>query len=251
MKKLLNGKHGPVTNGWGFLKAPVHTLVPSFERWLVPQGHDSPIYFRSNLDSALARLANMTHWQKLLLSTDSPWTAVFADNAEGIRGEISSIVPMHGCPGFEIVCVEDTYDAKTGTGEYGAIQFDWHMPNSTRVLNNERSISLINNCGKWEFDEDGIPLPFERLDRYKLRRKRDRFTAEMLEEYCLALGIRLFDPDFYGPNCYLFLPPKRQSNPAPRTGPVIRPEEGAGYIVENQRVWKVKEGKITEENQGG
>jgi hypothetical protein len=25
----------------------------------------------------------------------------------------------------------------------------------------------------------------------------------MLEEYCMALGIRLFDPDFYGPSAML------------------------------------------------
>src|SRR5262249_22196208 len=36
-------------------------------------------------------------------------------------------------------------------------------------------------------------------EKYKAKRIRDRFTDDLLEEYCLALGIRLFDAEFYGP----------------------------------------------------
>ena len=45
--------------------------------------------------------------------------------------------------------------------------------------------------------------PFEEPEHYKERRIRDRLTDEMLERYCAALGIRLFDKAFYGPSGFL------------------------------------------------
>jgi hypothetical protein len=46
---------------------------------------------------------------------------------------------------------------------------------------------------------EGDPLPFEKPEYYQARRVRDRFTDAMLEEYCRALGIDLFNENFYGP----------------------------------------------------
>lgn len=40
-------------------------------------------------------------------------------------------------------------------------------------------------------------------ERYKARRMRDRFTSEMLEAYCGALGIEVFESSFYGPRAVL------------------------------------------------
>ena len=56
--------------------------------------------------------------------------------------------------------------------------------------------------GRWEFNTYGDPLPFEQVDIYNARRKRDRFSPEIVEEYCLALGIRINDENFYGPKGY-------------------------------------------------
>jgi hypothetical protein len=39
---------------------------------------------------------------------------------------------------------------------------------------------------------------FEHIDQYAARRIVDRFSAEMLADYCGALGIDLFDEQFYG-----------------------------------------------------
>ena len=44
----------------------------------------------------------------------------------------------------------------------------------------------------------GEVQPFEQIDRYAARRVADRVTAELLEAYCRAFGIHLFDVDFYG-----------------------------------------------------
>lgn len=54
--------------------------------------------------------------------------------------------------------------------------------------------------GRLRFMDDGEPLPFEDVSRYKRRRVADRFTNETLIEYCRALGLRPFDADFYAPD---------------------------------------------------
>jgi hypothetical protein len=42
------------------------------------------------------------------------------------------------------------------------------------------------------FEESGDRFPFEEVERYTLRRKRDRFTREMLARYLHHFGIELF-----------------------------------------------------------
>ena len=56
----------------------------------------------------------------------------------------------------------------------------------------------MNDGGKWIFETIGEIQPFERVEKYKVKRIRDRFTNDLLEQYCLALGIRLFEAEFYG-----------------------------------------------------
>lgn len=52
--------------------------------------------------------------------------------------------------------------------------------------------------GRWQFLTYGEPLPFEDVDRYSRRIKRERFTEEMLRHYAESLGIPAWDADFYG-----------------------------------------------------
>jgi len=52
----------------------------------------------------------------------------------------------------------------------------------------------------WSFSESGEVQPFEEVDQYKKRMIQERFTVDMLERYCKALGIELNRADFYGPH---------------------------------------------------
>lgn len=54
--------------------------------------------------------------------------------------------------------------------------------------------------GRWKFMTYGQPLPFEDVDRYATRAKKDRFTEEMLRSYSESLGIRAWNDDFYSDN---------------------------------------------------
>jgi hypothetical protein len=65
-------------------------------------------------------------------------------------------------------------------------------------LNQERAVVAMNDGGSWLFSADGTEQPFEELEKYKARRIASRFTGEMLERYCAALDIKLFDDSFYG-----------------------------------------------------
>jgi len=60
-----------------------------------------------------------------------------------------------------------------------------------------RSISAMNDGGKWSFDTFGEVLPFEESEPYQAKRIKDRFTPEMLDRYLKAMGIHAFDEAFY------------------------------------------------------
>jgi hypothetical protein len=58
-----------------------------------------------------------------------------------------------------------------------------------------RSIAAVNDGGRWVFEHYGTPFAFEDLARYEERRKRDRFTGEMLFSYLEKLGIPAITDD--------------------------------------------------------
>ena len=57
---------------------------------------------------------------------------------------------------------------------------------------------------RWEFVDQGEPLPFEEVEQYQARRIKDRLTPEMVERYCSHFGIDLFNPDFYSGRACVF-----------------------------------------------
>jgi hypothetical protein len=63
-------------------------------------------------------------------------------------------------------------------------------------LGYRRAISVLNDRGRWLFEESGERFPFEEVDRYTLLRKRDRFTPDMLHRYLNHFGIELFRDEF-------------------------------------------------------
>jgi hypothetical protein len=85
----------------------------------------------------------------------------------------------------------------------GAVQFELFGPVDTEFLNYVRTVSVVFDGSKWRFDATGTVQAFEDVAAYRARRIRDRFTSAMLERYCQALGIDVFDPSFYGPRAVL------------------------------------------------
>jgi hypothetical protein len=204
MKKILGGKFLPVTKRVGFLEAPFDSLVDVIATWFskvrTPTATDR---FEAGLPEALMRLEPLNIPKILLVGTKSSWVAVFHPSAspDSTVHYMATTLPSRG---VVVDCVEDTYNPKTGEGQPGGVQFSYSEgPARTTVEAEKRTISATNQCERWEWHEYGARFPFERPERYQARRIRDRFTDEMLEEYCAALGIQLFDENFYGPRCAL------------------------------------------------
>jgi hypothetical protein len=82
---------------------------------------------------------------------------------------------------------------------WGHTFFALYGPTDTDWLNRIRHVAVFNDVSGWTFDEDGEVQPFEEPENYERRRIRDRFTSEMLERYCRALGIELNQAEFYLP----------------------------------------------------
>lgn len=53
------------------------------------------------------------------------------------------------------------------------------------------------------FTASGTEQWFEELEAYQARRNRDRFNSEMLDRYCKALDLDVFNPVAYGPRAVL------------------------------------------------
>ncbi|HXT60534.1 MAG TPA: hypothetical protein VN699_17970 [Pirellulales bacterium] len=218
MKQLLDGKFWPATVSYGFYLLPLDELVAAFEKWwttfgwLGPPPGFSVDRFDADLAGALQRMDPVGFTsgppqcygrrQVLLLETKSRWSAIFVGEYSGPQSEIRHLARTIPCKAVHIVCVDDTYNAKRDIGEYGSVQFLLRGP--ARDESQDRTIAAVRDTSGWEFQNNGALLPFEHPDRYKARRVKDRLTQELLEEYCIAMGIRPFDEDFYGPRVALF-----------------------------------------------
>jgi hypothetical protein len=205
MKYLLDNKLAPLTFEWGFIEAPLSVVSAAYRRWQRTILHRvKATTVNLPLVDALQQLAPLDRGGQriLFLSTGSAWTACF-DN--GVRGGnpttfVGELSQQLKCRGVAVGCVPDTLSRADGAkpGTWGAVKFTLFAAEKRDFLNIARSVSIINDVGGWEFNNRGTVQDFEQADRYAERKIADRLTSSMLEDYCRALGIRLFDEDFYG-----------------------------------------------------
>ena len=206
MRYLLDNELAPLTFSWGFVESPLSVVGNYFAGWL--RGIHSSVAVEAvnaALPGALRKLEPLITPARrtLLLSTPSRWTAYF-DNGSGggdPQSRVGHVCQALRCRGLALHCVPHTLasEAKDAKGVYGSVQFILFASERRKFLNYERCIAAANDGGKWVFYTSGTPQPFEEPKRYLAKRVVDRFTPEMLERYCSALGIQLFAPEFYGP----------------------------------------------------
>ena len=205
MQYLLDNKLAPLTFSWGFLEAPVETVNNAYVRWqkkILQSVKVSPLSLP--LAEALRKLEPLdTGSQRVLfLSTKSSWTACFDNGAKGgnpftFVGELAERLK---CSGIACACVPNTLtrNDRGKSGTWGAVKFTLFGGEKREYLNIDRSVSVINDVRGWKFANIGAVQSFEQVDRYAAKRVADRFTPEMLEDYCRSFGINLFEEDFYG-----------------------------------------------------
>ena len=205
MKYLLDNELAPLTFAWGFLETSVDAAVSAYARWQRTILHSVKVdAIDLPLAEALRQLEplDMGAQRVLFLSTSGPWTACFDNGAKGgnpstIVGELSQRMKIRG---LACACIPNTLARRDGAkpGTWGAVKFALFAPEKRDFLNVERSVSVANDVGGWQFHSMGKVQPFEQIDRYAAKRVADRLTPELLEDYCRAFGIDLFDADFYG-----------------------------------------------------
>jgi hypothetical protein len=156
--------------------------------------------FPSRINSLLP-LTSIEHRRTLFVPTQSEWTAYFDNGWQGTDAysAVSYLCQKLGCRGIRAVSVPDTFTDATGRGRYGATIFEIYgaTTEGCSFLNTRRSISAVNDGGRWNFTAEGNALEFEKLEQYKSRKVQDRFTAEMLDQYLSPLGIHMFAAQFY------------------------------------------------------
>lgn len=205
IKSLLDNQYAPLTYQIGFLEGEFEHICCTYLKWRKHlQSALSYEFINTNLAGGLERLDPLvTPWDReLLICTGSKWVAYFnnglrVSDPESPIGHLCTIVP---CRGVVVHCVPDrsALRLRGALRIYGAVSFALFVPHQADWLNQERYICAMNDGGEWEFLLEGKQQPFEDPKIYKARSIQDRFTPEMLEKYCAALGIVLFDENFYG-----------------------------------------------------
>jgi hypothetical protein len=209
MKYLLDNQYAPTTFSWGFVDAPFTHTTDAFLSWSASINtrygiNEDVVRYNGTLTTMLDGLFPVCGPRtcQMLTETSSNWTAYFDNFLRGADpiSAVSQLCTLLKCRGVAVKCIPHR-EPSGGTGTYGAIQFQLFASNETHFLNHSRGVSVAHDgIDRWVFDANGPVQPFEELLEYGARRVRDRFTPEMLERYCAALGIDLFNADFYGPN---------------------------------------------------
>jgi hypothetical protein len=207
---LLDERYAPITSRFGFLRVPLREFAEAMLAWNRSlYGKSRAEHLTGSLNEtlpALQPLVMAVRPRQLLVATTGDWTAYFDCLANGTDpvspiGYLSEQLKCHGL-------IVQSQPAVPPGGPHlparnGAVQFELLGPEPTEWLNSVRAISAISDGGRWHFETGGQVQPFEDTERYRARRIRDRFTSGMLAEYCHALGVRPFDPDFYAPQAIL------------------------------------------------
>lgn len=208
---LLADNYAPITSTVAFFEAPIDALHEELTTWRASLG-DETVTCRltgrlSECLRALEPLAIGGVTRELFLRTDSHWAAYLNNSWQGTDPDS----PLHvlcqslNCRGLSASFVPNTVTSRNQAngGPYGIVSFTLYGPKPNPVLNEVRAVEAANDGGRWTFVNFGQPLPFETQECYSKRRIQDRFTLQMLNDYCQALGIRYLDDAFYGDGGYL------------------------------------------------
>jgi hypothetical protein len=212
VRLLLADRFAPITNEIGFLECNRERVVSFFVGWqdsvvLPATGRTAVVRGVSgNLETVLAALLPLTTPRPiryLFVPTQSEWTAYFNNFRLGTdNSPTSHMARSLGCRGLRIVATPHTM-RKQGAehrGRWGATMLEIYAPREVKIHNTLRALYAANDGGRWVFGADGEVQPFEHVAAYAQARIRDRFTPEMLRDYCEALGVRPFDDSFYMPD---------------------------------------------------
>jgi len=193
----------PITFTCGFIEGPISILEECVVPWRQSIGLQvSMTPVESRLSEALLQLDPLSSMaeRELWVETDSPWLACFTNGIILGPGPVGYLAGRCKRRAVTTRCSPSTMPSKvtkSTRGNWGGTALELYGPDNTEWLNCVRSIAAANDGGNWVFETFGKALPFEQTERYLAARNQDRFTPEMLESYCKAMGIDVFNQSFY------------------------------------------------------
>lgn len=178
----------PVTYDFGAIRSDLESVAMMRHKQYADAGIEvATTSLRAPLEKCLSMLEPLVPapTKELFLATNSGWTVFLAN---GYRGS-DPFLPMWqlskslGVTGLRACVTPDSLLYQ------GVILETYDTPDAGGDENGyRRSIVAMNDGGRWVFIESGVPYAFEDVAKYDARRKRDRFTADMLARYLEHLG---------------------------------------------------------------
>ena len=134
----------------------------------------------------------MSMTKKLFVSVGDEWTAFFQNGTQGSDPTASGhqLAMELGVIGMRICATPSDY-------LWQAVMWEVYAPQSLGgdEFGYRRNLAVVNDGGRWHFDNTGAPYPFEQQHRYSLRRKRDRFDRSLLHQYLREAAVNPYDRD--------------------------------------------------------
>jgi hypothetical protein len=219
----LRGEGEPFTSILYFVEAAYEALLAEHAEWRRELKIGvAETRLEGPLVSLLAFLepVSMPSTKYLFVETPSPWTAVISQAsdlnwvdyfARRMRTRVvKTVFAPHVARAGEVRQYGSTGFAITDGVEGGS------------PLRCVRSLQASHQGSGWRWVETGHAQPFEETDAYANKRVRERLDLARLNRYCLALGIRRADDEFYGPRATLLVQDTSTWPRQPTPGPTSR-----------------------------
>jgi hypothetical protein len=191
---LLGGEWRPAGVTVSYLRCPAERVVEFLTSWRRDLGQELLVE-PTRFDSLVEALEPFeSPWTHEVLFDCGEWTAYLNNDRYG--GDTTAAAP-HLSRALGIECFIATNAPRYGPG-HAQTGLSILGPSGVPPLMMVRSVVAHTEDGRSSWRLEGPEQPFERSDRYRAPRVRDRFDRALLIEYLGAVGIRADDEAFYG-----------------------------------------------------
>jgi len=179
----------PITRDFGLIQCSVDQVARGNLEWAAEH---RMMFTRRALKCSLAEkfeallpLSNSKN-RRLFIPTNCGWVAFFQNGIQGSDPAFNmmrlslrlGVIAMRVCRAPPEARYQSVIWEVFATEELGGTRHGYR-----------RSIAASDDGGRWIFEESGARYPFEQVEHYSAKRKRDRFTPEMLDLYLSHFGI--------------------------------------------------------------
>lgn len=192
---------------FGFVKTDASTLSDYIYHWRTNiQGRHSRTIVSQNMYAVAPTLrAPVSTWdidQFMVVSTQNPeWVAYFDNSVRGGDPSATLELAARDLNTQAVLVGARPFVSDNSNDPLGAYQF-WYMLGGG---DEARTIDLIQESAgpHYHFEEQGPLQDWELPEQYRSVNLNERFDLELLEKYCKALGLDVYDTGFYAGPCVI------------------------------------------------